>query len=75
MQSGFLIAKLLTSLAAEKNITLNAPLLSSIKNSNTPAARVYNWNIISEVLSIMIIGFCQNRDHLAEITAEVNYYR
>lgn len=43
------MSKLLIALAEEKNIQLNFNLLTSVKNSNTPAARVYNWNIIAEV--------------------------
>jgi hypothetical protein len=47
--SGFLISKLLIFLNKESGATINEPLVSSIKNSNTPAARVYNWNILTEV--------------------------
>jgi len=36
-------------LANDHGATLNQPLLSSIKQSSTPAARVYNWNILAEV--------------------------
>ena len=52
MLSGFTIAKLLLAIAAEKGVNINQPLMASVKNSNTPAARVYNWNILSDVLSI-----------------------
>ena len=47
--SGFHISKLLNHLALETGTTLNQPLLSSIKHSGTPAARMYNWNILNEV--------------------------
>ena len=47
--NGFQISKLLMQLANDYGATLNQPLLSSIKQSNTPAARVYNWNILVEV--------------------------
>jgi len=43
------LSKLLIAIAEEKSIQLNYTLLSSVKNSNTPAARVYNWNILAEV--------------------------
>lgn len=49
MISGFLMAKLLVQLASDHGANMNMPLLSSIKQSNTPAARVYNWNILAEV--------------------------
>jgi len=45
--SGQLMGKLVEILAAELNVQLNGPLLSSIKKSNTPASRVYNWNVLS----------------------------
>ena len=38
------------TLAEEKRFSVNGPLISSIKNSNTPAARVYNWNILNDVI-------------------------
>ncbi len=45
--SGQLMAKLAEILSAELHVQLNGPLLSSIKKSNTPASRVYNWNVLS----------------------------
>lgn len=50
--SGQLMAKLAQILATELKVQLNGPLLSSIKKSNTPASRVYNWNVLSEVILI-----------------------
>ena len=47
--NGSFLVKLLIDLAREHQIGLNFPLLSSIKNSGTPAARMYNWNILQEV--------------------------
>lgn len=62
------MGKLVETLAKELNIQLNGPLLSSIKKSNTPASRVYNWNVLSEVLIYFIVrvlpkseSFCQNK--------------
>lgn len=45
--NGSLICKLLLQLANDYGAAVNGPLLSSIKQSNTPAAKVYNWNILS----------------------------
>jgi hypothetical protein len=47
LMNGSLIAKLLVQLASDHGATVNLPLLSSIKQSNTPAAKVYNWNILA----------------------------
>jgi hypothetical protein len=47
--NGSLLAKLLMQLASAAGVPLNEPLLSSIKQSSTPAAKTYNWNILSEV--------------------------
>lgn len=45
--NGSLIAKLLMKLVQNVGGVVNEPLLSSIKQSNTPAAKVYNWNILA----------------------------
>lgn len=50
--NGTLLLPLLRHLASTHSATINEPLLSSVKNSSTPAARMYNWNILSEVLFI-----------------------
>ena len=47
--NGTLILPLLRHLASVHSATINEPLLSSVKHSSTPAARMYNWNILSEV--------------------------
>ena len=49
MLSGYIIGKLLLAIAAEKGVNINQPLMASIKNSSTPAAKVYNWNILNDV--------------------------
>ena len=48
--SGYSITNLVNIIATQRGIAVNKPLLSSIKNSNTPAARIYNWNILQEVI-------------------------
>ena len=50
--NGSLIARLLSFLAQQFDAVINGPLLSSIKNSSTPAARMYNWNILAEVMPV-----------------------
>ena len=49
LKSGFLLAKLLQILAKEHAAAINEPLVGSVKQSNTPAAKTYNWNILAEV--------------------------
>lgn len=52
--SGQLMGRLAEILAAEMHVQINGPLLSSIKKSNAPASRVYNWNVLSEVFLLLI---------------------
>lgn len=47
LASGFLLSKLLLALGT--SASLNEPLIASVKNSNTPAARIYNWNVLADV--------------------------
>jgi len=47
--SGFLIPQILLKLANDMSIDINQPLINSVKKSKSMAARIYNWNILSEV--------------------------
>jgi len=46
--------------------------LSSIKNSNTPAAKVYNWNILSEVHIDNKLGIFENWYKFVKGKTEIN---
>jgi hypothetical protein len=54
LENGFKFAEIVRSLAKllgdGSSTPSNLPTLNSLKNQNTSAARLYNWNIISDAL-------------------------
>jgi hypothetical protein len=49
LSNGIRVAKLVIVIAAEKGIDADFSALVSLKNSSTPASKLYNWNLLNEV--------------------------
>jgi len=50
--NGVRIAKLTVAIAMEKGVQLDLSALATLKNSSTPASRLYNWNVLVQVLAV-----------------------
>lgn len=59
IENGALILKLLRLLAAKKNKNIVFPADLALKNQSTPSSRLYNWNIISDLMKKMGLGLSE----------------
>lgn len=59
IENGALILKLLRILAVKKNKSVAFPSDLALKNQSTPSSRLYNWNIISDLMKKMGLGLSE----------------